>query len=76
MERSMTVLPYDLHPKMATHIGQVKVMEKKLPSQVFVSNFIVIHHHESLDKHTYSGVSTSKFRAQAFNGMKSDCLVK
>lgn len=34
MERSMTVLPYDLYPEMATHIGQVKVMEKKFPSQL------------------------------------------
>ena len=34
MERSMTVLLYDLHPEMATHIGQVKVMEKKFPSQL------------------------------------------
>jgi len=31
MERSMIVLQYDLHPEMATHIGQVKVMEKKVP---------------------------------------------
>jgi len=33
-KRSMTVLPYDLYPEMATHIGQVKVMEKQFPSQL------------------------------------------
>lgn len=36
MERSMTALQYDLQPEMATHIGQVKVMEKKLSSQLTV----------------------------------------
>ena len=61
MERSMTVLPYDLHREMATHIGQVKVKKRSSPpgSQLFMSNFIAKHHHESLDKHTYSKVSTS-----------------
>lgn len=34
--KTLQIGQYDLHPEMATHISQVKILEKKFPSQFWV----------------------------------------